>query len=124
MQPQAKPQKDRGKEIDIHGGDGLAFEGFPAYEVRGEGVKNMEQKKEIKGDGQDIFVELFSQSLVHDVLGDPESRDNEKKHEGEQDPAAVAVDHSKHFRHQTLLPSSMKNGINFVNKKDHGGCHN
>ena len=97
MQPQAKPQKDRGKDADIHGGYGFTLEGFPAYEVGGKRVENMEQEKDVKGDRQDIFVELFDQPLIHDVFGDAETCDNEKKHDGEQDPAAMAVDRGEYF---------------------------
>ena len=79
----------------------------------------MKQEEDVKGDGQDIFVELFGQSLIHDAFGDAESRENEKKHDDEQDPATMTVDRGEYFWHKTLL-SSMKNEISFVNKKDHG----
>jgi hypothetical protein len=124
MQPQAKPQKDRGKNVGICGGYGLTFEGLPANEVGGKRVENMEQKKDIKRDRQDILVELFGQSLVHDAFGNAESGEDEKKHDGEQDPAALAVDRSEYFWHTPLLISSMKNEINFVNKKIYGCCQN
>jgi hypothetical protein len=97
MQPQEKSQKDRGKEVDIRCGDDLTFEGLPTHEVGRKRVKNMKQEEDVKGDGQDIFVELFGQSLIHDVFGDAESRENEKKHDDEQDPATMTVDRGEYF---------------------------
>ena len=100
MQPEKeKEQEQRGQVTQDRGGS-FTRANLPTQKPGRHSAEDMDHDENIERRRQDVLMKLFGQFGIHDVLGDPEPRDDEKKHEDREDPAAGTINRKEQFLHE------------------------